>query len=70
MVDSSKPKVPFDYLLKYQEKHDIFITSFLKLEKEGAMTKSAVEEIVPTSLLKLHESLTEILVENKVFNPL
>ena len=39
MVDSSRLKVPFEDLQKYLEKHDILITSFVKLEKEGAMTK-------------------------------
>jgi hypothetical protein len=68
MVDSSRFKVPFDDLQKYLEKHDILITSFVKLEKAGAITRADVEERLPNSLLKLHECLTEILINNKVID--
>ena len=68
MVDSSRFKVPFDDLQKYLEKHDILITSFVKLEKAGAITRAVVEENLPKSLLKLNECLTEILINNKVID--
>jgi hypothetical protein len=68
MVDSSRLKVPFDDLLKYLEKHDTLITSYVKLEKIGAITKSEVEEKLPNLLLKLHQGLTEILTDNKVID--
>ena len=68
MVDSSRLKVPFDDLQKYLEKHDIFITSFVKLEKAGGITRAVVEESLPNCFLKLHECLTEILINNKVIH--
>ena len=54
MVDSSRLKVPFDDLQKYLEMHDLLISSFVKLEKIGALTKGDVEEKLPISLLKLN----------------
>ena len=54
MVDSSRLKVPFDDLQKYLEMHDVLITSFVKLEKMGAMAKGDIEDRLPNSLLKLN----------------
>jgi hypothetical protein len=70
MVDSSRLKVPLDDLQKYLDKHDILITCFVKLEKAGAITRAMVEENLPNSFLKLHECLTEILINNKIIDPL
>jgi hypothetical protein len=69
MVDSLRLKVPFDDLQKYLERHDILITSFVKIEKAGFITRAEVEEKLPYFFLKVHACLTKILINNKVMDP-
>ena len=69
MVESSSLKIPYEDLQKYLEMSDICISSLIKQEKVGLITRADLEQKLPNSFLKVQQCLVEILKDNKINDP-
>jgi hypothetical protein len=68
MVDTSGLRIPYEDLQKYIEVNDICISAMAKQQKIGLITKTELEEKLPSAFLKVQECLSQILKDNNIID--
>jgi hypothetical protein len=68
MVDSSGLRIPYYDLQNYLEINDACISSLIKQQKVGLISKEKLEESLPNAFLKVQECLSQILKNNNIID--
>jgi hypothetical protein len=66
MVESSGLKIPYEDLQKYIKIYDVGISGLVDQEKIGMITRTQLEERLPSAFLLLKDCEATILKDNKI----
>ena len=66
MAEGAKRGIPLAEVEKYNEEYDEIVISLIKLEKRGMINRQELEQKLVPSVIKAHESLTNLLARNGI----
>ncbi len=66
MAEEAKRGIPLAEVEKYNEEYDDLVLGLIRFEKRGMINRQKLEQKLIPSIIKVHESLTNLLARNGI----
>ena len=66
MAEEAKRGIPLAEIEKYNEEYDDLVLGLIRFEKRGMINRQKLEQKLIPSIIKAHESLTNLLARNGI----